>query len=207
MSSNARWPSGSRTRWGGSGGCPDRRPEGSAPDPHAVSCWALGVAQSWFYRWCSGALPAWAQRRQLLKAELELGDATVIRNAGGRVTPDLLHDLALVSCLTEHRPDPTRHSSRSRHPPHPVRHALSRQPRLPPGRGRLREGRLRWSRLAKTAPRGRTPLAGARQGSAAACVGSPYGLFKSHIAWWGADSLDRRSNSSSPPRMAGWSAA
>ena len=28
MSSNAVWPSGSRTRWGGSGGRPDRRPEG-----------------------------------------------------------------------------------------------------------------------------------------------------------------------------------
>ncbi len=33
MSSSAAWPSGSRTRWGGSGGRLDRRPEGSAPDP------------------------------------------------------------------------------------------------------------------------------------------------------------------------------
>jgi transposase len=31
--SSAVSPSGSRTRWGGSGGCPDRRSEGSAPDP------------------------------------------------------------------------------------------------------------------------------------------------------------------------------
>ncbi len=33
MCSSAVSPSGSRTRWGGSGGCPDRRPEGRVPDP------------------------------------------------------------------------------------------------------------------------------------------------------------------------------
>src|SRR5690349_14858919 len=33
MCSNARSPSGSRTRWGGSGGRADRRPEGAAPHP------------------------------------------------------------------------------------------------------------------------------------------------------------------------------
>src|SRR5439155_25700465 len=33
MSSSAAWPSGSRTRWGGSGGRLDRRPEGRAPHP------------------------------------------------------------------------------------------------------------------------------------------------------------------------------
>jgi carbonic anhydrase len=33
--------------------------------------------------------------------ELELGDAMVIRNAGGRVTPDVLKDLALIGYLTE----------------------------------------------------------------------------------------------------------
>jgi carbonic anhydrase len=32
---------------------------------------------------------------------LELGDAMVIRNAGGRVTPDVLKDLALIGYLTE----------------------------------------------------------------------------------------------------------
>jgi transposase-like protein len=30
---SAAWPSGSRTRWGGSGGRADRRPEGRSPDP------------------------------------------------------------------------------------------------------------------------------------------------------------------------------
>jgi putative transposase len=38
--------------------------------PHAVSCRALGVAWSWFYKWRSGALAPRAQRRQLLKAEV-----------------------------------------------------------------------------------------------------------------------------------------
>src|SRR5260370_830293 len=33
MPSSAAWPSGSRTRWGGSGGRLHRRPEGPAPDP------------------------------------------------------------------------------------------------------------------------------------------------------------------------------
>src|SRR5262245_6412050 len=33
MSSSAAWPSGSRTRWAGSGGCLHRRPEGAAPHP------------------------------------------------------------------------------------------------------------------------------------------------------------------------------
>jgi carbonic anhydrase len=32
---------------------------------------------------------------------LELGDAMVIRNAGGRVTPDVLRELALIGYLTE----------------------------------------------------------------------------------------------------------
>ena len=32
MCSSAAWPCGSRTRWGGSGGRLDRRPEGPAPD-------------------------------------------------------------------------------------------------------------------------------------------------------------------------------
>jgi putative transposase len=38
--------------------------------PHAVSCRALGVSRSWFYRWKDGALPARAARRQLLAAEV-----------------------------------------------------------------------------------------------------------------------------------------
>jgi putative transposase len=37
--------------------------------PHAVSCRALGVSQSWFYKWKDGTLPPRAARRERLKAE------------------------------------------------------------------------------------------------------------------------------------------
>jgi putative transposase len=37
--------------------------------PHAVSCRALGVSQSWFYKWKDGELPPRAARRERLKAE------------------------------------------------------------------------------------------------------------------------------------------
>jgi len=38
--------------------------------PQAVSCRALGVSQSWFYKWKDGQLPPRAERRQRLKAEI-----------------------------------------------------------------------------------------------------------------------------------------
>jgi transposase InsO family protein len=38
--------------------------------PHAVSCRALGVSRSWFYKWKDGRLPPRAARRQRLKAEV-----------------------------------------------------------------------------------------------------------------------------------------
>jgi putative transposase len=38
--------------------------------PHAVSCRALGVSQSWFYKWLRGGLPPRAARRERLKAEI-----------------------------------------------------------------------------------------------------------------------------------------
>jgi putative transposase len=38
--------------------------------PHAVSCRALGVSQSWFYKWVQGGLPPRAARRERLKAEI-----------------------------------------------------------------------------------------------------------------------------------------
>jgi len=38
--------------------------------PHAVSCRALGVSQSWFYKWKDGRLPPRAARRERLKAEI-----------------------------------------------------------------------------------------------------------------------------------------
>jgi hypothetical protein len=38
--------------------------------PHAVSCRALGVSQSWFCKWKDGLLPPRAARRKRLKAEV-----------------------------------------------------------------------------------------------------------------------------------------
>jgi transposase InsO family protein len=38
--------------------------------PHAVSCRALEVSQSWFYKWKQGELPPRAARRERLKAEI-----------------------------------------------------------------------------------------------------------------------------------------
>jgi putative transposase len=38
--------------------------------PYAVSCRALGVSQSWFYKWNGGELPPRAARRERLKAEI-----------------------------------------------------------------------------------------------------------------------------------------
>ena len=38
--------------------------------PQAVSCRALGVSQSWFYKWEDGQLPPRAARRERLKAEI-----------------------------------------------------------------------------------------------------------------------------------------
>lgn len=38
--------------------------------PHAVSCRALGVSQSWFYKWKRGELPPRAARRERLKAAI-----------------------------------------------------------------------------------------------------------------------------------------
>jgi putative transposase len=38
--------------------------------PHVLSCRALGVSQSWFYKWRGGSLPPRAQRRERLKAEV-----------------------------------------------------------------------------------------------------------------------------------------
>src|SRR5271157_597647 len=38
--------------------------------PCAVSCRALGVSLSWYYKWAGGELPPRAARRQRLKAEV-----------------------------------------------------------------------------------------------------------------------------------------
>jgi transposase InsO family protein len=38
--------------------------------PAAVTCRALGVSRSWYYKWRGGTLPPRAERRQQLKAEV-----------------------------------------------------------------------------------------------------------------------------------------
>jgi putative transposase len=58
--------------------------------PHAVACRALGVSQSWYYKWSAGVLPPRAARRDRLKAEV----ARLFREHEGkygspRITADL----------------------------------------------------------------------------------------------------------------------
>jgi len=48
--------------------------------PHATSCRALGVSQSWFYKWKDRGLPPRAARRERLKAEV----ARLFAQRGGR---------------------------------------------------------------------------------------------------------------------------
>ncbi len=61
--------------------------------PYAVSCRALGVLQSWFYKWKDGQLPARAARRERLKAETaRLFSGREGREGSPRVTAALRED-------------------------------------------------------------------------------------------------------------------
>jgi transposase-like protein len=60
----------SRTRWAGSGGRADRRPEGRAWHPGRGGLPGAGVSRSWFYKHQGGMLPPRAARRERLKAEV-----------------------------------------------------------------------------------------------------------------------------------------
>jgi putative transposase len=58
--------------------------------PQAVSCRALGVSQSWFYKWKAGQLPPRAARRERLKAEIvRLFAARDGRDGSPRITAAL----------------------------------------------------------------------------------------------------------------------
>jgi transposase InsO family protein len=58
--------------------------------PHALSCRALGVSRSWFYKWKTGTLPPQVQRRQLLAAEVKrLFELHGGRYGSPRITADL----------------------------------------------------------------------------------------------------------------------
>ena len=61
--------------------------------PHAVSCRALGVSQSWFYKWKDGPLPPSSARRERLKAEIaRLFAARGGKDGSPRVTAALRED-------------------------------------------------------------------------------------------------------------------
>ena len=83
--------------------------------PHAVSCRALGVSQSWFYKWVRGELPPRAARRERLKAEIrrlfgERGGkdgspriTAALREAGWRVSENTVAGLMREQGLAARR--------------------------------------------------------------------------------------------------------
>jgi transposase InsO family protein len=84
--------------------------------PQAVSCRALGVSQSWFYKWKPGRLPPRAARRERLKAEVARlfavrggrdGSPRVtaaLREAGWRVSENTVAGLMREQGLAARRP-------------------------------------------------------------------------------------------------------
>ena len=92
--------------------------------PHAASCRALGVSQSWFYKWRGGRLPPRAQRRERLKAEVarlfavhqgKYGSPRItadLRDAGWRVSENtvagLMGELGLAARRKKKRKSTTR---------------------------------------------------------------------------------------------------
>ena len=92
--------------------------------PYAVSCRALGVSRSWFYKWKAGWLPPRAERRQRLKAEVarlfavhqgKYGSPRIaadLREAGRRVSENtvaaLMRELGLAARRKKRRRCTTR---------------------------------------------------------------------------------------------------
>jgi transposase InsO family protein len=92
--------------------------------PAVVSCRALGVSRSWFYKWRGGALPPRARRRERLKAEVarlfrlhqgKYGSPRItadLRDAGWRVSENtvagLMRELGLVARRKRRRRSATR---------------------------------------------------------------------------------------------------
>ena len=103
--------------------------------PHAVSCRALGVSQSWFYKWKNRELPPRAARRERLKAEVARlfaarggrdGSPRVtaaLREAGWRVSENTVAGLMRGQGLAARRPKRRKGTTR-------------------PGKGRWRAGDL-----------------------------------------------------------------
>ena len=92
--------------------------------PQAVSCRALGVSQSWFYKWEQGQLPPRAARRERLKAEIarlfkqrEGKDgspriAAALREAGWRVSENTVAGLMREQGLAARRKKKRKSSTR-----------------------------------------------------------------------------------------------
>ncbi|HYA53472.1 MAG TPA: IS3 family transposase [Streptosporangiaceae bacterium] len=92
--------------------------------PHTVACRALGVSQSWFYKWRGGTLPPRVQRRDRLKAEVarlfarhegKYGSPRItadLRDAGWRVSENtvagLMRELGLAARRKRKRRSTTR---------------------------------------------------------------------------------------------------
>jgi transposase InsO family protein len=92
--------------------------------PHTVACRALGVSQSWFYKWQGAALPPRVQRRDRLKAEIarlfglhqgKYGSPRIaadLREAGWRVSENtvagLMRELGLAARRKNKRKGTTR---------------------------------------------------------------------------------------------------
>jgi transposase InsO family protein len=92
--------------------------------PQAVSCRALGVSQSWFYKWKNGELPPRAARRERLKAEIRrlFGErqgkdgapriAAALREQGWRVSENtvagLMRQMSLAARRKKRRKGSTR---------------------------------------------------------------------------------------------------
>jgi transposase InsO family protein len=92
--------------------------------PQAVSCRALGVSQSWFYKWRGGASPPRVQRRDRLKAEVarlfaghqgKYGSPRItadLQDAGWRVSENtvagLMRELGLAARRKKKRRSTTR---------------------------------------------------------------------------------------------------
>jgi putative transposase len=92
--------------------------------PHATACRALGVSQSWFYKWKAGVLPPRAARRERLKAEIRrlFSDhegtygapriAAELRDAGWTVSKNTVAALMREQGLAARRPKGRRSSTR-----------------------------------------------------------------------------------------------
>jgi putative transposase len=92
--------------------------------PHAVSCRALGVSRSWFYKWKDGSLPPRAQRHRQLAGEVRrlfgvhggrYGSPRItadLRDAGWRVSKNtvavLMRELGLAARRKKRRRSTTR---------------------------------------------------------------------------------------------------